>query len=819
VPGAIDGIRVLDASWGIAGPVTGMLLADHGADVVKVEPPGGDPFRGSPGYDTWLRGRRSVELDLTDEEGRATFHDLARTADVVLESWAPGVATKLGVNAAKLLELNPRVIVCTLSAYGNHPKHKERPGYDALVAARLGILDEQRGHLAGATGHMQGEGPFLEDLEIPDKMAPGAPRPGPLFTYTPWVSMGSALIATTAVNAALYARTKTGRGQHVETSLLQSALSLTASKWMRVENSNEPYFRSWIYDRRAHKGFFECSDGRWTEQWVPNPRFVLSSSEADSLEMNPSISSVVDDPERVPPDPENIVVLAHYFEPMAAAMARFPSNEWVEAAARAGVPLQPVRTPEEALSDPALLAESAVLEVDHPEHGKLRQAGILYHMSHTPGEFRRPVPSVGQHNDEIRAEARADAPTSDRAVPESTPVSLKGPLQGVTVLDLGFAVAGPFGTQVLADLGADVIKVNGYRDPWWHAMHIAYGCNRNKRSVGIDLKSTDGQAVIHRLLAKADVVHSNMRPGALRRLHLDEASVREVNPDVIYCHTRGFEKGPRSDSPGNDQTGLSLAGVTYEDGGTRLGGTPFWSLTSLGDTGNGFLSAIGVIQALYHRARTGRAQAVDTSILNAGLLLGSMASIREDGTPLPRPQLDVMQLSLGPLYRLYETADGWICLAAVTEEQWQRLAHCLNHGEWTDDPRFQDVGRRERHRVELETLIGDVFLSRSSQDLFHDLDAHGVPCEIPNPNFGLELLDDSDAAQLGLRVQHQHPKVGRLEQFGRTADFSETQPEIWGPPPICGQHTREILSSVGYEEGEIEKLLEAKAVFENLWVD
>ena len=196
------------------------------------------------------------------------------------------------------------------------------------------------------------------------------------------------------------------------------------------------------------------------------------------------------------------------------------------------------------------------------------------------------------------------------------------------MLDLGFAVAGPFGTQVLADLGADVIKVNGFRDPWWHAMHIAYGCNRNKRSIGIDLKTADGQAVLHRLLVRADVVHSNMRADALRRLHLDEASVREVNPQIIYCHTRGFEKGPRSDSPGNDQTGLSLAGVTYEDGATRQGGTPFWSLTSLGDTGNGFLSAMGVIQALYHRARTGEAQAVDTSILNAGLLLASMASIR-----------------------------------------------------------------------------------------------------------------------------------------------------------------------------------------------
>ena len=169
------------------------------------------------------------------------------------------------------------------------------------------------------------------------------------------------------------------------------------------------------------------------------------------------------------------------------------------------------------------------------------------------------------------------------------------------MLDLGFAVAGPFGTQLLADLGANVIKVNAWRDPWWHANHIAYGANRGKRSIGIDLKTPEGLAVLHRLVEQADVVHSNMRRPALARLQVDEASLRAVNPDIIYCHTRGFDRGPRSESPGNDQTGCSLAGVTYEDGGVADGGDPFWSLTSLGDTGNGFLSAIGVIQALYHR--------------------------------------------------------------------------------------------------------------------------------------------------------------------------------------------------------------------------
>ena len=824
MPSVLEGIRVLDLSWGIAGPVTGMLLADHGADVVKVEPPGGDPFRRSAGYNTWLRGRRSLELDLSVSSDQEFFYKLCRGADVVLSSFSNGTAARLGLDPDTLTDLNPRLVVCSLSAYGNHPAHLDRPGYDALVAARLGILDEQRGHLAGAIGHMHGEGPFLEDLEIPEDMPPGAKRPGPIFTYTPWVSMASAFLATTGISAALYARIFTGRGQHVQTSMLQAALALTSSKWMRVEHNNEPYFRSWIYDRRANKGFFKCSDGRWVEQWVVNPNFVFSSSEGDRLTVNPSQTSVVDDPTRIPPDPENIVVLAHYFEPMAAAFARFTSAEWVEAARQAGVPTQPVRTPEEALEDPSLLAESAVVEIEHPDYGLIRQAGIVYQLSRTPGRVKRGVPGVGQHNVELRSEAnRWDA----AGTPESTEFEMqrsgtrvpsKGPLEGVTVLDLGFAVAGPFGTQVLADLGADVIKINGFRDPYWHAMHIAYGCNRNKRSIGIDLKTPEGMNVLHRLLLGADVVHSNMRADALQRLGLDEDSLRQINPNIIYCHTRGFEKGPRSASPGNDQTGLSLAGVTYEDGGTRDGGTPFWSLTSLGDTGNGYLSAIGVIQALFHRAKSGEAQAVDTSILNAGLLIGSMASIRADGSPLPRPQLDHMQLSLGPLYRLFQTADGWICLAAVTEKHWSALTEALGHAEWTSDPRFRDADCRLRHRVELENLLSDAFTELTCASAFALLDKHEVPCEVPNSDFGLSIFDDPELASQGLTVRLEHPLLGRYEAFGRTIDFSDTQAEIWGAPPLCGQHTRSIMNDMGYEDAEIDKLVKAKAVFEEFRV-
>jgi crotonobetainyl-CoA:carnitine CoA-transferase CaiB-like acyl-CoA transferase len=285
---------------------------------------------------------------------------------------------------------------------------------------------------------------------------------------------------------------------------------------------------------------------------------------------------------------------------------------------------------------------------------------------------RQCPPTIGQ---------AAPDDASPRPSAAATGASLGSPLEGVRVIDLGLAVAGPFGAQMLGDLGADVIRVSQTAENPLIANQIQLLCNRNKRSIALDLKNPEGLAVLLRMVEQADVVHSNMRYNALERLGLDYESLRKINPRLIYCHTRGHERGPRQYVEGHDQSASALAGVSWMEGGLDDGGRPIWPMTSVGDIGCGLLSAIAVVQALYHRDRTGEGQFVDTAIVCAHLLNTSSAWITADGSQAgPRHQLDAMQLGWNARYRLYHTADDrWLCLAAVTEDHWQRLCAAVGH--------------------------------------------------------------------------------------------------------------------------------------------
>jgi crotonobetainyl-CoA:carnitine CoA-transferase CaiB-like acyl-CoA transferase len=803
----LDKLRVLDLSWGIAGPMTTMLLADHGAAVTRIEPPGGDPFRAQLGYRVWQRGKRSAILDLKNSADRDALLAHVRHADVLVESFAPGVTSRLGIDFATLSALNPRLVYLSITGYGRGNRHSDRPAYDSLVAARVGLHYEQRGWPEGALNHLAGRPDPYADVEIPYEWLQGAPRPGPLFPASHWPSLGAFFLASTAVNAALRARELTGRGQWVETSLLQGAMACAVGVWQRAEKLDAPMFDSWILGSRSPKGHFECADGRWIHNWVPNPRFILTAAAGERLNATPDLKAQ-NDPDRFGTGPEELLVMMHYQPILAEAVKKFPAQEWVDAAAQAGMTMQEARSPEAALSDPLLLADGCVAEVDDPELGRLRELGVVYKLSANPAGIGAPPVEPGTHTGEFRAEAQALKARAPAAMPTTVPAGakLKAPLDGITVLDLGLAIAGPFGTQVLSDLGANVIKINALYDTYWHSNHIAYIANRGKRSIALDLKDARAMKILQQLVARADVVQHNMRYDAAERLGVDYETLRKINPQLIYCHTRGHETGPRAALPGNDQTGACLAGVQYEDGGMARGGKPLWSFCSLGDTGNGYLSAIAIIQALYHRDRTGEGQYCDTAIINAQLLNTSYAVARPDGSGFERPRVDAMQFGFSALNRLYETAQGWLCIVAATDDHWDRLCVALGLAALSADARFATAATRARYDAELATQIAAMLRTRAASDWFAALDGAGVPCEICDEQFSRRLHDDPQLRERGWVVSYQHPFVGKLDQIGLLFGLSDTPGRVQGRPLIVGENSRDILAELGYSSEDIEAL-------------
>ncbi|MCZ7530821.1 MAG: CoA transferase [Acidimicrobiia bacterium] len=381
-------------------------------------------------------------------------------------------------------------------------------------------------------------------------------------------------------------------------------------------------------------------------------------------------------------------------------------------------------------------------------------------------------------------------------------------LEGVRVLDFGQYLAGPFGPMILADLGADVIKVEPITgDAMRGAAGPFFGCQRGKRSLALDVRTPRGLEIAHELVATADVVHHNMTQGKAERLGLDYERLRELKPDLIYCNTWAYGKeGPLSRFGGLDPLYQAASGLEHEAGPVDAGNPPLYYRFGMCGASNALLSVVGVLLALYHRHRTGEGMDVWSSLLNGGALFTSDAFL-VGGEPASRPTLDKAQTGFGPGYRLYETQEGWIQVVAVRDEHWHSLFGALGRDDLGDDPRFADETARADNREALDAELEPVFRTRTALQWTWALDAAGVPNEVAvdTHNGRLALFDD-DNVRLGLVAEYVHPIRGLMRQFGTLIDLSDTPGEIQGPPPLCGEHTREILAELGHDDAAVDAL-------------
>jgi len=375
-------------------------------------------------------------------------------------------------------------------------------------------------------------------------------------------------------------------------------------------------------------------------------------------------------------------------------------------------------------------------------------------------------------------------------------------LSGLRLIDFGQYLAGPFGPMILADLGMDVIKVEPVAgDGMRMAGTPFFGCQRGKRDLGLNIKDPAGLELALRLVATADAVHHNMTKGTASRLGLDYEACRAVKPDIVYCNTYAYGlHGPLSEFGGLDPLYQASAGLEYEAGAVPHGHDPLYYRFGMVDTSNAMLSVVGVLAALFHRARTGEGQELWTSLLDGGAVFSSDVMLRADGTPTVRPKLDADQHGFDPAYRLYETDDGWIQVAAIGDGQWAAL--CAAAGVADPD-----------NRADAETALETAFRTKTAVMWSHTLDDADVPNEVAlDVDGGQSALYDADAERLGLVTEYEHATLGRLRQFGETVHFSETPGQIVGPPPRVGEHSREILEELGVSPTEIDDLKRAGIV-------
>jgi crotonobetainyl-CoA:carnitine CoA-transferase CaiB-like acyl-CoA transferase len=396
-----------------------------------------------------------------------------------------------------------------------------------------------------------------------------------------------------------------------------------------------------------------------------------------------------------------------------------------------------------------------------------------------------------------------------------------GPLEGLKVIDLTHVMAGPTCTLMLADMGADVIKIEripGGDDsrrqipPTIGGESAAFMMmNRNKRGMALDLKTAGGRQVLRRLLRDADVLVENYRPGTLAKLGFDYADLRRDNPGLIYCALSGFGRtGPYGHRGGFDLVAQAMSGIMSITG-EAPGRAPVKCGPPLTDITCGILAAMGVLAAYAHRQKTGRGQMVDTSLLEAGIVQTYWQSAIALATGVaPGPMGSAHPLTAP--YQAFETADGWIVIGGSNQSNWLRALEALDAQHLADDPRFRDNAARMGHLEELEAALAPYFRSRSSEDLLARFEARGVPA---GPVYDVNQMHrDPQVQAREMVVEVQHARLGPVRTIGLPVKFSDTPGEIARGAPLYGQHTREVLREHGFAHDEIESLLAEGAIAE-----
>jgi crotonobetainyl-CoA:carnitine CoA-transferase CaiB-like acyl-CoA transferase len=790
--GICEGLRVIELGSGsAAAAVAGMVLADAGARVIKVEPPDGDRLRrdNPSGFRVWNRGKESRVADLRTATGQQRLRELAAAADVVIEGFAPGRSTSWNIGAAALCELNPALVHCSITGFGPTGPYADVKGYDSLVAAKAGLWSR------GAFGH----------------------REGPLMYPVPWGSFGAGMQAVAGILGALRVRDQTGRGQQLGATLwagLEPIDYFVATVvQLAVKHGNQPSGDTRSALAASRYGVVVITkDGRLilTPTLLPRQGWALSEVAG--------IRSKLDDPRfaRLPmfDTPE---VAQEWEDLLLEAFREHDLSHWLpKLRANPDVPFEVALTSEEGLDHPQIVHNGDTVTIDDPEVGPIREVGPLAHFSALPMSPRSSAPALGEH--------RGPLPPRNAIAGDGTAPA--HPLAGVTIVEFGYFYASPYALAMAAALGARVVKLeDGTGDPHRKSFGPDVASNKTtaaKESLSVDLRTPEGQQIAQQLIRTADVFVTSFRSGVPEKLGLGYEQLREINPRLGYIHAAGYgTDGPYALRP----LYATQAGAVAGSFGRQVG---HWSAPEQntdmsvlelqavvlprvgqvvdGDSNAALALLATVALAIYYQHRTGQGQFVRTSMIaaNAWAYADDFCSYR--GKP-PAPLADDEYWGMSALNRLYPAADDtYVCLAVFDDAAFGRLCETIGAPELAHDARFATADGRSGHDDALVAAIEALLVTRGAAEWERILGKADVGCAAVNMQ-GQPMVTSFDPVlrETGLTVAFEHPLFGEMVRAAPPITFSETPGRV-APPSLRGQHNRAILCELGYSDEYAEGL-------------
>jgi crotonobetainyl-CoA:carnitine CoA-transferase CaiB-like acyl-CoA transferase len=792
------GLNVLELGSGsVAGSVAGVVLADAGARVVKIEPPEGDRLRtdNPSGFLVWNRGKESLVADLRTTDGQQTLRDLAQRADVIIEAFAPGTSAKWGIGPDDLRAKNPALIHCSITGFGASGAYSGLKAYDSLVAAKTGLWAR------GSWAH----------------------REGPIMFPVPWASFGAAMQSVAGIMGALLVRETSGRGQALDATLVAGLDPID-------------YFVSTIVQLMAKRGEKPSADARSATSAsrfgvllaTRDGRFIQTSTmlphQGKALCEVAGIGHVLDDPRFSGlPTFANADDAQEWESLLQEAFRAKDLNHWLPLLeASPNVAFEVAVTSEEGLSHPQIVHNGDAITVNDAEHGPIRQVGPVGHFTKTPIVVERSAPALGANSGDLVAQG---FPRGGSAPPEH-------PFAGITVVEFGYFYAMPYGTAMLAALGARVIKIeDAAGDPYRTSFGPEVASAKTtagKESLSLDLRTAEGRAVAQQVIAHADAFVTGFRSGVADKLGLGYEELAELNPRLLYVHAAGYgTDGPYAHRALYAQAAQTVAGSFGRQVGYWMDPAQSQDFSVLelqavvlprlnmlvdGDSNAALTLLAALALGLYHQKRTDMGQFMRTSMIGGNAWAYSDDFCSYDGKP-PTPLCDSEYYGTGALDRVYPASgDGWICLAVKSESEFEALLDALGVPELAADQRFVSTQARADNDDELAAFLSARFAEKTAAEWESALSAARVGCvEVNLMGQPVFTVYDPVLRDSGLTVAVDHPLFGEMVRAAPPIAFSETPGRV-GPPCVRGEHNRSILTELDYSDSEIAKFEELGVV-------